>query len=115
MATNGASSSTSSRSAVCRHPDQGETVSANGIRYTFTLSGADTANAYELMQVAVLPGLGPPAHMHSDYEESFTVLEGELMLYCEDQTIHATVSACVNIPRGAVHRFKNTEIFPPGF
>lgn len=100
------------RPAAHRRPDQGETVSANGVRYTFTLGGADTAGAYELMEVTVSPGLGPPTHMHAGYEESFTVLDGELTLQCGGEMIHATVGSCVNIPRGAVHAFKNTGSAP---
>jgi uncharacterized cupin superfamily protein len=51
-------------------------------------------------------GGGPPAHRH-DFEEMFTLLEGELEFTFrgETQTVHAGTT--VNIPANAQHQFKN--------
>src|SRR4051812_16284594 len=48
-----------------------------GNTYTVLLSGADTDGRYCLIDMHVLPGGGPPPHRH-DFEESFTVLSGEI-------------------------------------
>ena len=48
-----------------------------GDTYTILLTGKDTAGRYCLIDMHVPPGGGPPPHRH-DFEESFTVLEGEI-------------------------------------
>jgi quercetin dioxygenase-like cupin family protein len=48
-----------------------------GDTYTVLLSGDDTDGRYSLIDMVVPPGGGPPPHRH-DFEESFTVVEGEI-------------------------------------
>ena len=48
-----------------------------GDTYTILVSGADTAGRYTLIDMHVPPGGGPPPHRH-DFEEMFTVLDGEI-------------------------------------
>ena len=48
-----------------------------GDTYTILLTGNDTAGRYCLIEMYIPPGSGPPPHRH-DFEESFTVTEGEL-------------------------------------
>ena len=51
-------------------------ISVAGDTYTILVSGADTAGRYCLIDMHVPPGGGPPPHRH-DFEEMFTILEGE--------------------------------------
>jgi quercetin dioxygenase-like cupin family protein len=60
-----------SDSAGLRH------VSVAGSTYTILVSGAETAGRYCLIDMLVPEGGGPPGHRH-DFEEMFTLLEGEL-------------------------------------
>ena len=48
-----------------------------GDTYTILLSGDDTDDRYCLIDMLIPPGGGPGPHRH-DFEESFTVLEGEI-------------------------------------
>src|SRR5213596_1967052 len=48
-----------------------------GDTYTILLTSKDTAGRYCLIDMLVPPGGGPPPHRH-DFEEMFTVLEGEI-------------------------------------
>src|SRR6202165_2207343 len=60
--------------------DSGENVRHIGVvgdTYTILLSGKDTAGQFCLIDMHVPPGGGPPPHRH-DFEETFTLLEGEL-------------------------------------
>ena len=52
-------------------------LSLVGNTYTILVSGEDTAGRYSLIDMYVPPGGAPPPHRH-DFEESFTVLEGEI-------------------------------------
>jgi len=57
------------------------------------------------------PGGGPPPHRH-DFEESFTVLEGEIEATFREE--HSTVRAgqVMNIPANAPHQFRNASTQP---
>jgi quercetin dioxygenase-like cupin family protein len=81
-------------------------VSVVGDTYTILVSGAQTAGRYCLIDMLVPDGSGPPPHRH-DFEEMFTLLEGELEFTFrgETQTVHA--GSTVNIPANAPHVFKN--------
>src|SRR5665811_2232824 len=50
-----------------------------GDTYTVLITGQDTAGRYCLIDMLVPPGGGPPPHRH-DFEEMFSVLEGEVEL-----------------------------------
>ena len=65
--------------AVAR-PNQDEKLPHIGLvgdTYTILLSGNDTNGRYCLIDMLIPPGGGPSPHRH-DFEESFTVLEGEI-------------------------------------
>jgi quercetin dioxygenase-like cupin family protein len=48
-----------------------------GDTYTILLASKDTAGRFCLIDTHIPPGGGPPPHRH-DFEETFSVLEGEL-------------------------------------
>lgn len=96
------------RNLTVSNPDGADVrhVSVVGDTYTILVSGQDTNGRYCLIDMLVPDGSGPPPHRH-DFEEMFTLLEGELefTFHGETQTVRAPVS--VNIPANAPHVFKN--------
>jgi quercetin dioxygenase-like cupin family protein len=82
-----------------------------GDTYTILLTGEDTAGRYCLIDMHVPPGGGPPPHRH-DFEESFSVLEGEIEATFRGE--HSTVRAgqVINIPANAPHQFRNASEQP---
>ncbi len=54
-------------------------VSVAGGTYTILVTGKETGGRYCLIDMLVPPGGGPPPHRH-DFEEMFTILEGEIEL-----------------------------------
>ena len=81
-------------------------VSVVGGTYTILVSGADTVGRYCLIDMLVPDGAGPPAHRH-DFEEMFTLLEGELEFTFRGQTQTVRAGSTVNIPANAPHQFRN--------
>src|SRR5271166_4136578 len=67
------------RSLTVADPDSSGVrhVAMVGDIYSILVSGAQTAGRYCLIDMIVPDGGGPPPHRH-DYEEMFTLLEGEL-------------------------------------
>jgi uncharacterized cupin superfamily protein len=53
-------------------------------------------------------GGGPPPHRH-DFEEMFTLLEGELQLTFRGETMTVAAPATANMPANAPHVFKNVS------
>ncbi len=88
--------------ATARH------VSLVGDTYTILVSGAQTDGRYCLIDMLVPAGNGPPPHRH-DFEEMFSLLEGELEFTFRGQTQMVKAPATVNIPANAPHAFRNTS------
>jgi len=59
----------------------------------------------------VPPGGGPPPHRH-DFEESFTVLAGEIEATFRGVTSTVRAGQVINIPANAPHQFRNKSEQP---
>jgi quercetin dioxygenase-like cupin family protein len=79
-----------------------------GDTYTILVSGADTAGRYTLIDMHVPPGGGPPPHRH-DFEEMFTVLDGEIEVTFRGVSEVATAGVTINVPANAPHVFRNVS------
>ena len=76
-----------------------------GDTYTILLSGKDTAGQYSLIDMRVPPCGGPGPHRH-DFEESFTLLEGEIEVTFRGEKSLVRAGETVHIPANAPHFFK---------
>jgi len=83
-------------------------ISVVGNTYTILLSGADTDGRYCLIDMTIPPRGGPPPHRH-DFEEMFTLIEGEIEFTFRGQTSTICSGSTVNIPANAPHFFRNTS------
>jgi mannose-6-phosphate isomerase-like protein (cupin superfamily) len=83
-------------------------VSVAGDTYTILLSGAETAGRYCLIDMNVPHCGGPGPHRH-DFEEMFTLLEGELQFTFRGEKRTVTAGMTVNIPANAPHFFTNVS------
>jgi quercetin dioxygenase-like cupin family protein len=86
-------------------------VSIVGGTYTILVSGEQTNGRYCLIDMLVPPGGGPPPHRH-DFEEMFTILDGEIELTFRGEAHRASAGSTMNIPANAPHSFKNTSEQP---
>ncbi len=86
-------------------------ISVAGGTYTILVSGAQTGGHYCLIDMIVPPGGGPPQHRH-DFEEMFTILEGEIELTFRGEARRASTGSTVNVPANAPHSFKNKSDRP---
>lgn len=93
-------------------PGAGPAVSAVGDVYRFLASGDQTSGRYALVEARVLPGGGPPPHLHRREEEAFFVLEGEIAFYLGEKRILGKPGTFLQIPRDQPHRFQNESQAP---
>jgi quercetin dioxygenase-like cupin family protein len=95
-------------------PDQDQTLPHIGLvgdTYTILVSGDDTAGKYTLIDMHVPPNGGPPPHRH-DFEEMFSVLEGEVEVTFRGQRLTARAGETINVPANAPHAFRNVGAQP---
>src|SRR5580700_9109865 len=81
-------------------------LSVVGDTYTILMAGPDTAGRYTLIDMHVPPGGGPPSHRH-DFEEMFSVLDGEVEVTFRGESIRARVGETINVPANGPHGFRN--------
>jgi quercetin dioxygenase-like cupin family protein len=92
--------------------DQGLThIGLVGDTYTILIRGEDTGGRYTLIDMHVPPKGGPPPHRH-DFEEMFTVLEGEVSATFRGETVVLRAGETVNVPANAPHSFTNAGTAP---
>ncbi len=83
-----------------------EHIGVVGDTYTILLSGEATAGRFTLIDMHIPPGGGPPPHRH-DFEESFTILEGELEATFRGKKSAVKAGDTISIPANAPHQFHN--------
>jgi len=79
-----------------------------GDTHTILLSGDATGGRYCLIDMHIPPGGGPPPHRH-DFEESFTILEGEIEATFRGEKSVVCAGETINIPANAPHSFTNAS------
>jgi quercetin dioxygenase-like cupin family protein len=97
------------RQLTVARPNEDESLPHLGLvgdTYTVLVSGRDTAGRYCLIDMLIPPGGGPGPHRH-DYEEMFTLLEGELVFTFRGEKLTLRAGETVNIPANAPHFFRN--------
>jgi quercetin dioxygenase-like cupin family protein len=103
-----------SRTLTFARPDHDERLPHVGLvgdTYTILIAGADTADKYTLIDMHVPTGGGPPPHRH-DFEEMFTVLEGEVEVSFRGDTMTLHAGETVNVPANSPHGFRNVSDRP---
>lgn len=91
---------------------EGRTVAVVGDVYRFLATGDETNGKYATWEALVLPGGGPPPHVHSREEEAFYILEGEITFTVNAQRVVALPGMFANMPAGMPHSFKNESDKP---
>ena len=86
-------------------------IAVVGDIYTILLTGKDTAGRFCLIDMHVPPGGGPPPHRH-DFEETFTMLEGELEVTFRGSKRVVQAGETINVPANAPHQFHNSSSEP---
>jgi quercetin dioxygenase-like cupin family protein len=93
---------------VTVNPREGQDLSVVGDNYRLLITGKETENAFAVIDMLIPPGGGPMPHAHATFQESFYVIEGEIVVRTDEQTYIAKQGAFVSIPKGgAIHSFKN--------
>ena len=58
-----------------------------------------------IIELTVPPGGSPPCHIHENLDDSFLLLDGEVVVRCGGQTTVARAGSYVVLPAGVEHTF----------
>ena len=87
-------------------------ISLAGGTYTMLITGADTDGRYCLIDMHVPDGGGPPPHRH-DFEEMFTIVQGQVQFTYRGTTRTVPEGSTINIPANAPHFFAPAQAPSP--
>ena len=96
-----------SEQVMIKEPTEGRTIGIVGDIYRFLATSEETGGRYSMFEATVLPGGGPPPHIHRREDETFYVLEGEITFQVGDKRRVAKSGTFVHMPIGILHAFKN--------
>jgi quercetin dioxygenase-like cupin family protein len=102
------------RKLAIAQPDTGQKIPHIGVvgdTYTILLTAKDTAGRFCLIDMHIPPGGGPRPHRH-DFEETFSVLEGELAVTFRGAKQVLRAGETINVPANAPHQFHNSSSQP---
>jgi quercetin dioxygenase-like cupin family protein len=96
------------------HREEGERLSFLGALTWIKATGEQTGGAFGLLEQVLPPGRGSPWHLHHNEDESFYVIEGEVLFIIgdEQQRIVAGPGTYVFGPREISHGFRVEGSFP---
>ena len=77
----------------------------NGWLLTFLATAEETRGQFALIEATARKGNVPPRHVHHREEETFYVLEGEIIVSVGDHTMKGTPGTMIFLPRDVRHSF----------
>ena len=99
--------------AIVFEAGEGKALTARGSTMFFKATRAVTNGAFSFMERTLPPGgRRPPPHIHTNCEEAFYVLDGEIEFLLGDDTVIGRPGSFVLVPGGVSHTFGNRAPAP---
>lgn len=86
-----------------------------GSRYTVLASSAETEDRFSLLHVEMSPGAEIPLHYHTQADESFYVLSGEVEVSFGKGKRTLSAGQFQLVPRRTIHGLRNATATPVSF
>ncbi|QHS55305.1 cupin domain-containing protein [Mucilaginibacter sp. 14171R-50] len=74
--------------------------------WVFLATATDTAGQFSLIEANLRQGMEPPAHVHTNEDESFHLLEGEMLFTADGKQYQLKAGEFLHLPKGVQHTFK---------
>ena len=97
------------RKAIIRADGEGDAVWFNSDLFTFKVTSDETAEAFTLFEELSQRGKMTPLHMHPTADETFCVLEGELVVHVDGAERTVGAGGVASVPRGMPHAIMVTS------
>ena len=79
---------------------------SGGALLTWLATGQDTGGQFSLFEAKGIPGMEPPPHIHTNEDETYYLLEGEMLFKIGDKELVGKPGDFVFLPRNIRHEFK---------
>ena len=87
-------------------PGEGRAIDLGNFAMQVKATDEDSGGAFTLLEATEPPDFGPPMHIHHDAAEAFYVLEGEYLIFIEDEEFRCPTGSFVYIPAEIRHGFR---------
>jgi mannose-6-phosphate isomerase-like protein (cupin superfamily) len=91
-------------------PGEGRQIDLGNFSMTVKAADEGTAGAFTLLEADEPPGFGPPMHIHHGIAEAFYVLDGEYVIFMEDEEFRCPAGSFVYIPPEMPHGFRVGDV-----
>ena len=99
--------------AIVFESGEGKALIARGSAMFFKATHSSTKGAFSLMERTLPPGgRKPPPHIHTNCEEAFYVLDGQIEFFLGSETVIGRPGSFVLVPGGVSHTFGNAQKIP---
>lgn len=95
-----------SQKAFLSRPDPENSRAIPGALFHFLATGSQTGNQFSLIYIEVHKGNEPPAHTHSNEDESYYILEGEIKFWVGEDVFTAKAGDFIHLPKNIPHKFE---------
>jgi quercetin dioxygenase-like cupin family protein len=95
--------------AIIRAEGEGEAVWFNSDLFTFKCTSDETGGALTLFEELSQRGKSTPLHVHPDADETFCVLDGEILVHVDGVETTVGAGGVAFVPRGMRHAIHVTS------
>ncbi|MEO8579818.1 MAG: cupin domain-containing protein, partial [Gemmatimonadales bacterium] len=92
-----------SKSAIIRAEGEGDAVWFNSDLFTFKATADETGQALTLFEELSQRGKVTPLHVHPDADETFCVIDGEILVHVDGTDRLVERGGVAFVPRGLPH------------
>jgi mannose-6-phosphate isomerase-like protein (cupin superfamily) len=87
-------------------PGDGRQIDLGNFKMTVKGDEQSTSGLFTLLEADEPPNFGPPMHIHHGVAEAFYVLEGEYVIFIEDEESRCPAGSFIFIPAEVRHGFR---------
>ena len=87
-------------------PGDGRILNMGPFQMTVKADSDQTGGALTVLEADEPAHFGPPLHIHDDAAEAFYVLDGEYVMFVEDEEYRCPAGSFIYIPAGTRHGFR---------
>lgn len=99
----------SSSTAIIRAQGEGDAVWFNSDLFTFKATSDETDQAFTLFEELSQRGKVTPLHLHPNADETFCVIDGEILVYVDGTERTVERGGVAFVPRGVPHAMMVTS------
>ena len=90
------------------HEGEGKAITVGNSKLFLKLASEAASNKLSITEYELSPNFpGPPPHKHKVFEHAWYILEGELTVLLNNDTLLLTTGSFIFIPKMSVHAFAN--------